>query len=446
MIRTWLGRWSLLPQRSLLVALLAGAALIALASLLSLLWLVALVYHAILAVLVGIDLARLPGRRRFSASRTLPSPFSLGARQEVAVTVICPRAAGLEAAVADHAPLELRPAPREVGGTFDAGGELRVVYAAQAVRRGAYTFGPVDLRCWRRGGWLVRQVRIPLAEAVAVYPDVVAVRAYNLMLRRGLRSEPGARRGRPPGAGTAFAGLRDYVRGDDVRRISWKASARRDQPVTMEVEAERGQQVILAVDCGRLMSARAGLLTKLDRAVNAALLLAHVAASFGDRVGMLAFSDDVRAYLKPQRGAGQVTLINRALYDLAGEAVEPDYGTAFTHIALRLNRRSLVVVLTDILEADASRDLVAHALRLGRRHLVLVVAMADPAVLEARRAPVTNSARAYEWAAAEEVLGARSAAFEALQRGGVLGLDVEAGRLSPALVERYLELKDRALL
>ena len=111
-----------------------------------------------------------------------------------------------------------------------------------------------------------------------------------------------------------------------------------------------------------------------------------------------------------------------------------------------MSRRSLVVVLTDVLDPEASRELVGHALRLSRRHLVMVVAMSDPEVLAARNAPIERVSRAYEWAAAEELLSARRASFEELRQGGVLGLDVEAGQLSPSLVERYLELKERALL
>src|SRR2546428_360654 len=103
-------------------------------------------------------------------------------------------------------------------------------------------------------------------------------------------------RRRPRGGTTAFAGLRDYLAGDDVRRINWKATSRRDNPVVMEVEAERGQQAIIALDCGRLMTAPAGYLTKLDHAINAALLLAWVAQSQGDKVGMLTFSDGVRRF------------------------------------------------------------------------------------------------------------------------------------------------------
>lgn len=428
------------------MALLIGAGLILLASLNPAVWLVVIVYHVGLLGLAVRDAVRLPARGRFTARRNLPQPFGLGLRQTAEVTVSHPQAAGLEGAVADHVPLALDASPRELYGRFDLEGRLRVAYTAQPPHRGAFAFGPVDVRAWRPGGFWIRQVRIPVAATAAVYPDVHAVRRYQLTLRRGVRILPGQRRARPPGAATAFAGLRDYQAGDDVRRISWKATARRDQPVTIEVEAERGQQAVIAIDCGRLMTAPAGSLTKLDHAVNAALLLAWVAQSQGDRVGMMTFSDGVRRFAAPQRGPAQISLLNRMLYEVQAEYTEPDFGEAFAYLAHRVNRRSLVVVLTDVLDPEASGDLVAHALRLGTRHLVLVVAMEDPELLAARDAPISSPTRAYEWAAAEELLAARRQSFEVLQRGGVLGLDVTAGTLSPSLVERYLELKERALL
>jgi uncharacterized protein (DUF58 family) len=356
------------------------------------------------------------------------------------------RAAGLEAALADHVPPPLHPDRREVRGTFDGRGEWIAVYQVSPAQRGAFEFGPVDIRVWRRNGWWMRQVRLPTPQAAAVYPNVLAIRQYQLTLRRGMPYRPGQRRSRPPGAATAFAGLRDYVPGDDPRRINWKATARRDQPVTVELEAERGQQVMILLDCGRLMTARAGAMSKLDHAVNAALLLGWLAQQQGDRVGLVAFTDQVDSFLAPQRGPTQVNRLSEALYGVRAQFVEPDFGEAFAHLARRVSRRSLVVVLTDVLDPGASRELVAQALWLSRRHLVLVVAMEDPALIEARDAPIDRSPRAYEWAAAEELLSSRRQSFEALRRGGVLGLDVPAGTLSPALVERYLELKERALL
>jgi uncharacterized protein (DUF58 family) len=323
---------------------------------------------------------------------------------------------------------------------------LEVSYRTSSPRRGAFRFGPVDLRVSRADGWWRRQVRLAQPDEVAVFPNVVAIKRVQLTLRRGLRAIAGTRRARPPGASTAFAGLRDFVRGDDIRRVSWTATARRDHPVVVEVEAERGQQVMIAIDCGRLMTAPAGNLDKLDHAVNAALMLAWVAQAYGDRVGLMTFDDHVTGFIKPERGSSQLRRITEALYAIRADYVEPDFGHAFTHLALRLGRRSMVVVLTDVQDPEASKELVAHCLRLAARHLVLVVAMSDPAVLRARDRPITSSAHAYEWAAAEEFVASRRESFELLRRGGVLGLDVVAGSLSPALVERYLELKERAVL
>ena len=423
-----------------------GAGLIALAVASPVLGLVALVYNAGLVILAARDLALLPGRSGYTVRRSMPEPFSLGEPEEVAVVVRNRAAAGLMAKIADHAPDSLRPEPRELPGRFDPSGVLTLTYRTYSPRRGAYRFGPVDLQLWRQDGWWRRQVRLQDPREVAVFPNVVAIKRIQLSLRRGLRAMAGMRRTRPPGASTAFAGLRDYVRGDDVRRVSWTATARRDRPVVIEVEAERGQQVIIALDCGRLMTAPAGDLDKLDHAVNAALMLAWVAQAYGDRIGLMTFDDRVTGFIKPERGAIQLRRISEALYAIQPEYVEPDFGHALTHLALRVGRRSMVVVLTDVQDPEASRELVAHCLRLAARHLVLVVAMSDPAVLTARDDPIDSSNRAYEWAAAEEFVSSRRESFELLRRGGVLGLDVVAGRLSPALVERYLELKERALL
>ena len=434
------------PQPRLLWAIAIGAGLIALSIVSPLLVLVAVVYHVGLAAVVARDLALLPTRRGFTVRRAMPEPFSLGEHEEVRLTVTNRSAAGLQARLADHAPAGLKPRPREVEGTFDASGRVTLAYVTSSPRRGAYRFGAIELRVWRKDGWLRRQVRLDQPHEVAVFPNIVAIKRIQLTLRRGLRALVGQRRARPPGASTAFAGLRDYVRGDDVRRVSWTATARRDRPVMVEVEAERGQQVMIAIDCGRLMTAPAGELDKLDHAVNAALMLAWVAQAFGDRVGLMTFDDRVTGFIKPERGSTQLHLLTQALYAIKPSYVEPDFGHALTHMALRVGRRSMIVVLTDVQDPNASRELVAHCLRLAARHLVLVVAMSDPAFLRARDAPVTSSARAYQWAAAEEFVASRRESFELLRRGGVLGLDVVAGSLSPALVERYLELKERALL
>ncbi len=211
---------TLLPQPRLLATLLAGSVLFLLLLLSPVFVIAPLLYYAAMAGIIIAEAGRLPSKSGFMASRVLPQPFSLGEVQSVQLLVAHAAAAGLPAEVADHVPADLRPDNRVLSGVFDGEGLLHVEYSVEPPHRGAYRFGAVDLRCWRPGGWLIRQVRIKADEAAAVYPDVLAIKRYELMLRRGMRIMAGLRRARPPGATTAFAGLRDYLPGDEVSRRS----------------------------------------------------------------------------------------------------------------------------------------------------------------------------------------------------------------------------------
>src|ERR1700682_6052302 len=169
---------TLLPQRRLLAALLAGSVSFRLLMLSRVFIIAPLLYYAAMAAIIIAEANRLPSKSGFMASRVLPQPFSLGEVQSVQLLVAHAGAIGLPADVADHVPADLRPDRRVLSGTFDGEGLLHVEYTVDPPHRGAYRFGPVDLRCWRPGGWLIRQVRIRADEAGAVYPDVLATQQY----------------------------------------------------------------------------------------------------------------------------------------------------------------------------------------------------------------------------------------------------------------------------
>jgi uncharacterized protein (DUF58 family) len=439
-------RLNLVPRRRAIAAFGVVAAVPALAIFIGEAWGAFAVGLLVLVAVSVRDALSLPAPPAFRAARALPRPLSLGERELVTITVAAAGAAGCIVEIADHVPAELAPDRRVMAAKFDGAGRAAGSYTVEPPRRGAYAFASVDVRCRLANGLWWRQARVAVPELAAVYPNTVAVRRHEMRMRRGLVPLPGTRRAMISGTATSLASLRDYLPGDDVRRINWTATARRDSPVTMEFEAERGQQLIILLDTGRLMTAPAGNLTKLDHAVNAALLLAWVAQSQGDRVGLATFSDRIQSYLPPRPGKGQMRALNEILYRIRGEYTEPDFGAALSLVATRAGRRSLVVVLTDLLEKESSRELVGHAVRLARRHLVLVVALTDPDLLATRDGAITGPERAYQWAAVEELLSARRESFEILRRGGVHGLEARAGQLSPLVVERYLELKDRALV
>src|SRR6185436_342802 len=263
--------------------------------------------------------------------------------------------------------------------------------------------GPLGLvrRTWRRNG---------SALDVRVYPGLRDLRRYQLLVRRGLEAQAGGQRVRLPGASSEFERVREYVPDDEFRRINWKATARRGQPMVNQHEAERSQNLVVLLDAGRTMAALAEApagdtetdrapppgLTKLDYALNSALVLCYVASLRGDRVALLAYADDVRAFVPPQRGRRALLSTVQALYDLRAEPVEPDHVQAFDFLAQRNLRRSLVVLYTDLADRESSSTLAAHLVRAAHQHLVVCVTLGDPNIRRPARTMPRDAPQLYE--------------------------------------------------
>ena len=206
-------------------------------------------------------------------------------------------------------------------GTSDR--QATVEYKLYAASRGDYGFGDIVVR--RRGPWglIIKQDRVKAEEDVKVYPNINEARRHELSARRNRQMLIGARKTRVRGQGREFESMRDYVRGDEMRHISWTATARRGRLITKQYQIERNQSIIAMIDAGRLMTSRIEHLSKLDHAINAALAIGYVATRGGDNVGLLVFNRQVTAYLPPQRGHAQLAAMTEALYNVKAQMIEP---------------------------------------------------------------------------------------------------------------------------
>jgi uncharacterized protein (DUF58 family) len=272
------------------------------------------------------------------------------------------------------------------------------------------------------------------------------VQKYDLLARKGLLQQMGLRAARMLGRGTEFESLREYQTDDDYRRINWKATARRHKPITTLYETERSQRLIVMIDLGRMMMTRVGELTKLDSAVNAALLLCYVALAHGDRVGLLSFADGVHAYTPPRRGRGHFYRIVEQLYAVRAQPVESDYALAFGRLRTDLRGRALVTLFTDLSDVDIARLIARNLMLLARHHLPLCVAMRDPVTQTWADVVPADGHELYAKVVAQGVLAERSTVLDQLRGAGVLTVDVQADQLTPATINRYLEMKARSLL
>ncbi len=432
----------MLTRQSLLLLLIA-APLIAASAYTPALLIVSVGYLALVGVMILTDVRISPQPRDFQATRQHDTRLSLGAwnlirlsihnasRQRVAITARDepPAVFGLDAQVVSGAAF-----PRE---------EITLAYRVRPPRRGDYVFGNINLRWTGALGLVVRQATISARSSVKVYPNLLEIRKYDLLVRRGHIQELGLRLSKRFGEGAEFERLRDYVPDDDYRRIDWKATARRYKPITREFQTERSQNIVSVIDLGRMMRSPVGELSKLDHVINAVLLFSYVATRKGDRVGLLTFADAVGVFLPPRQGTGQFYRMLEVLYGVQSQPVEPDYGEALAYLGVKNKKRSLVVLFTDLSGGPSVQSLVAHMSALYPRHLPLCVTISDPAMLASASAPPTNSTTTYERMIAEHMLDDRRVLLESLHRHGVLTLDVPADKLTVAVINKYLELKGR---
>jgi uncharacterized protein (DUF58 family) len=381
-----------------------------------------------------------------SVEREIPRSLSVGELATIRLRLRNHGSVPLELTLADGCPPALGPEQDLLEVTLPAHGVEEVEYGVVPTTRGILEFAPLEIRIRRRGGLAEHQTVFDLQDEARVHPNLRNLKRYELRARRDLLQAGGTRRTRILGRDGDFERLRDFVPGDDIRHVDWKATARLRRPIIRVYQAERAQNLILLIDATRLMAARAGGLTKLDYAVNAALMLAFVALTRGDRVGVAVFDHGIRSYLAPQSGHAQFGRVLDLLFDQQPVLRFPRYREAARAVVQHNRRRSLVVWLTDLLDGEQGRELLGALRALRRRHLSLVVAMDDPEVHALAATDPRDVKALYTAVAATEILDERAALIRRLLAEGAHVVDRRPEEITAAVVDRYLELKQRGAL
>lgn len=330
----------------------------------------------------------------------------------------------------------------------DASPRSRTTFARPVtpVARGADAFGTLYAWYENRLGLIRRRAVVPAPMPFRVYPDLSAVERYGALHMRNRLIEAGLRRMRLKGSGTEFESLRDYASGDEFRAIDWKASARRGKLIVAQHEVERSQNVMIVLDCGRLMTPRLEDQRKFDFAITAALSVATIAGLANDKVGAVAFAREILAASAPRSTRASIAGLSEMLYDLEPRFEESDYAKAFAYLRDRLHKRSMIVFFTDVIDPVAQSAVLAELGTLAKRHLVVCVFMNDAAVINALAVPVTTAGGAYEASVALGLDYERRAAAANLNARGIITIDVPARKLTTALIDQYLRVKARGLI
>jgi uncharacterized protein (DUF58 family) len=346
--------------------------------------------------------------------------------------------------IQDYYPLEFTASPERFQLTLEGKKNQDLIYTVSPKNRGEFEWGEIQIRQLSPWGLVWDDWKIKASQKAEVYPDLLGLRS--LSVRLAIENTGTMRQARRLGQGTEFAELREYRTGDDSRLIDWKATARRSRPVVRVLEPEREQTVIILLDRGRLMTAQVQGIKRFDWGLNSTLSLALAALHRADRVGIGVFDKQIATWLPPERGQHQLSHILERLTPIQPVLLEPDYVGAVTRLVTQQTRRALVVIITDIIDATASSELLSALARLSPRYLPFCVTLRDPQMDEIAHTSTPEIQAAYNRAVALDLLSQRQLAFTQLKQKGVFVLDALANKVSEQLVEQYLQLKAKNLI
>ncbi len=409
-------------------------------------WIV-LLYNVALFLLALIDwrVSRLPADLRIE--REFGNRFAIGDSNEVRLKITNETGRDFNLQLKDEFPTQLELIGRREGSLkSESNTTSTLIYELKPAKRGRYEFGKIAVRNLSKLGLVWCQTETGEKQTIKVYPNMRRAREVELAALGAQSLIAAQRRSVRRGEGRDFESMREYVTGDELRHVSWTATARRGKLVTRQYQIERDQTILVAIDAGRLMTGRIENESKFDSAVQATLALMSAGMRGGDNVGIAVFGRRVKKFLPPKRGVEYMDAALELLHDVEPEMVEPSYSRALEFIQGNLKKRALVVILTDIVDEDGSKELLNSLKLLRPRHLPIVVTIGDRDLRQTVRAAPQTTRELFQQSVAEEVLQNRETALRKIETLGGMALDVTTRTLAPQLLQTYLRVKERGML
>lgn len=407
---------------------------------------VILILDAFVFALATLDCLMLKGQKKFGAERKMLRVASLDKPHKVQLVIANGSNSSVSATISDDVPDEFETEKREFFQPLKRKTAVTIDYSFRAFERGRFKMKKVYMKISSPFGLWKGFYNLACESEVHVYPDLKQIAEYSILARTNQLSQFGVRRTRKIGQDNDFERLRDYNLDDNFKFIDWRTTARRRKLTVRDFQASQSQRVIFMVDCGRMMTNESDGLTLLDHALNSALMLSHVALDRGDAVGMMFFNNKIQSYVPPKTGRAQMNRLLHAAFDRHPEYVESRYDEAFVYLRTRCLKRSLVVLLTSVIDEVNANQVQQYLGSLVGRHLPLGVLMRDYQMWEPINEYETNKSKLYEAAAAATMLTWRHETLTELERSGVLCIDAFPDELTAPLINRYLEIKARHLL
>ncbi|CAH0999006.1 hypothetical protein LEM8419_00299 [Neolewinella maritima] len=380
--------------------------------------------------------------KSLTATRQPPPVFSLGDEMQVHLSLHNAGSHDLWLTLIDELPEQLQRRDHHISVSIAAGAMLTTSYGLRPTQRGVHSFGALQLFLRSALGLVERRVAVPLAQSVAVYPSIVQMKQFAARGHETVRTG-GRRRPRPVAKSYEFDQIKDYVRGDDLRSVNWKASARRGELMVNTYVVERAQRIYCVIDKSRSMLMPFAGLSLLDYAINASLAVSNVVLRRDDRAGLITFSDKLGDVLTADSKPDQLRRILETLYRQQEREGESDYDLLYYATRRFLPARSMLLLFTNF-ESNNALDRVLPVLRrIGRNHALVVILFQNTEITELLEPPAASIEEVYRKSTARRYVQERELMAARLRQNGIQVVLTRPEDLTGATISKYLELKGR---
>lgn len=399
-----------------------------------------------LIAFIGIDFLLLfLTRTGITAERLVPEKFSNGDENEIQLNINNNYTFAVQSTIIDELPVQFQNRSFSLSKKISGSADDQISYPLRPTERGEYHFGNINIYTKSPLGLVSRRFILGNETMIKTYPSYVQLKKYDLIAFSNQLSDHGLKKIRRIGHTLEFEQIKEYVQGDDLRTINWKATAKRNQLMVNQYQDEKSQPVYSVIDKGRVMKMPFNGLSLLDYAINATLVLSNVILKKQDKAGMFTFSKKVENIVVAERRTSQMNLILESLYNIKTDFFESDYSRLYADIKRTITNRSLIMLYTNFETLDGLNRQLPYLRAIAKNHMLVVVFFKNTELKKIITHKATNIQEVYDKVVAEKFMFEKKQIVTELKKYGIHSILTEPENLSIDTINKYLEVKARGL-
>lgn len=404
-------------------------------------------YNLICAALLVTDYFISPGEAALGVERCGDEDLSIYEKEAIGIEVYNKSDYRLYVELIDEVPeFHFKTETKLMKGIIEPHQKKLLQYFVIPSKRGAFSFKNVHVRYEGRLKLCMKQFKTGADREYKVYPNLKNLRKYRMSITNNRQLKQGEKSLRMLGRGTSFESLREYVAGDEYRKINWQATARENKPIVNQYEPEKNQHVHIFIDTGRPMSYTVRGFRKLDLAVNTALVLSDIVNQNGDQSALLIFNTEVSNMLPPGKGAGHRNQMLEELYHIDFTNQTSNYDEAFYYFKRKERHRSIIFLFTDFETVEEAENMLKVLPVISKNNLVVIMLIRNESLESIADQKVKNQVELFDKAVALELLEERKKIISLLNRRGVFCLECEAEKVEVEAINQYIRIKNKTFL